>query len=186
MDWHQRLGLCALGLIVFRLYWGIVGSQTARFTKFVKGPKSIAVYLRTMFSGEPYKPSFGHNPMGALSVLALLGCVCVQVTTGLFAVDVDGLESGPLSRFVEFDTGRLFAEIHERTFDVMLWLIGLHIVAVIGYLVLLKANILIPMITGRRTTQEQAAEMPGMVVPFGKIALGFLLSLSVVYLIASA
>jgi len=186
MDWHQRFGLCALGLIVFRLYWGVVGSYTARFTSFVKGPKSVVVYLRSIFSGGPYMPSFGHNPIGALSVLALLGSVCVQVTTGLFAVDVDGLESGPLSRFVEFDTGRLFAEIHELTFDVMLWLIGLHVLAVIGYVVLLKANILVPMITGRRAEENQEVERPHVSVSLMKVAVGILLSCAVVYFIANA
>ncbi len=186
MDWHQRFGLWALGLIVFRLYWGVVGSYTARFSSFVKGPKSVVIYLRSIFSGGPYKPSFGHNPIGALSVLALLGSVCVQVTTGLFAVDVDGLESGPLSRFVEFDTGRLFAEIHELTFDVMLWLVGLHVLAVIGYVVLLNANILVPMITGRRAEENQEVERPHVSVSLMKVAVGILLSCAVVYFIANA
>ena len=76
----------------------------------------------------------GHNPLGALSVLALLGLLLAQIVLGLFAVDVDGIESGPLSTYVSFDTGRVAAEWHEAVFDVLLWLIGLHVAAVLFYL----------------------------------------------------
>ncbi|HSV28809.1 MAG TPA: cytochrome b/b6 domain-containing protein, partial [Candidatus Omnitrophota bacterium] len=66
LDLHMLLGKAALALIVFRLAWGVAGSRTARFTDFVKGPRAIAEYLR-----RPYAV-VGHNPLGALSVLALL------------------------------------------------------------------------------------------------------------------
>src|SRR5262249_5537036 len=91
MDLHRYSGYTILGLLVFRLYWGIAGSETARFANFVKGPRAVADYLRSKTK------SIGHNPLGALSVVALLTLLVAQVALGLFSVDVDGLESGPLS-----------------------------------------------------------------------------------------
>ena len=92
----------------------------------------------------------GHNPLGALSVLVLLGLLLTQIVLGLFAVDVDGIESGPLSTYVSFDTGRVAAEWHEALFDVLLWLIGLHVAAVLFYLLYKKENLVGTMLHGMR------------------------------------
>ncbi|WP_084399080.1 cytochrome b/b6 domain-containing protein [Henriciella aquimarina] len=157
MAWHARLGLTLLGLLVFRLYWGVFGSPTARFSSFVKGPSAILAYARSSLR-RPYVPSTGHNPLGALSVVALLGLLVAQVSFGLFAVDVDGLESGPLSSLVDFKTGRQFAEWHEFTFELLLWMIGLHVLAVLGYWLVLKTNLVRPMVTGRRPAETATPE----------------------------
>ena len=82
---------------------------------------------------------FGHNPMGTLSVIAILAALFVQVGTGLFAVDVDGLESGPLATLVSFEAGRQAAEIHEVSFNILLGLIGLHVAAIVTYLIFFLA-----------------------------------------------
>ncbi|MES1262768.1 MAG: cytochrome b/b6 domain-containing protein, partial [Peristeroidobacter soli] len=108
LEWHRWSGYALLALVSFRLYWGFVGSSTARFRNFVRGPRAIAAYLR-----DGNGTSIGHNPLGALSVLALLGLLLAQIVLGLFAVDVDGIESGPLSLYVSFETGRACAEWHE-------------------------------------------------------------------------
>jgi cytochrome b len=93
----------------------------------------------------------GHNPLGALSVLALLGLLLTQIVLGLFAVDVDGIESGPLSTYVSFDTGRSAAEWHDSLFDALLWLIGLHVAAVLFYLLYRKENLVGAMLHGTRS-----------------------------------
>ena len=78
MEWHGRVGLAILGLIVFRIIWGFVGSTYARFCTFIRGPQAIKAYLKGEWHG------LGHNPLGALSVLGILATVGLQVGTGLF------------------------------------------------------------------------------------------------------
>ncbi len=146
LEWHRYSGYALLGLLVFRVYWGFFGSETARFGNFVKGPRAIWSYVR----GAPDDRTPGHNPLGAWSVILLLLLLITQVTLGLFAVDVDGIESGPLSHLVSFDTGRECAKIHETVFNVLLALIGLHIAAVLYYLLFRRRNLIAAMIHGKR------------------------------------
>jgi cytochrome b len=149
MDWHRWSGYAVLGLLAFRLAWGVVGSASARFSQFVKGPGTTLAYLRTL-PGRAAGEVTGHNPLGALSVLAILAVLAVQVTTGHFAVDVDAIEAGPLSDRVDFDTGRLFAKWHHWSFTALQVLVVLHLAAVAFYLVYKGADLVGPMVTGRR------------------------------------
>jgi len=145
MDWHRYSGYALLAISTFRVYWGFFGSSTARFSQFVRGPRAVVSYLKGRWAVMP-----GHNPLGALSVLVLLGLLFSQIVLGLFAVDVDGIESGPLSTYVSFDTGRAAAEWHEELFDALLWLIGLHVAAVLFYLLYKKENLVGTMLHGMR------------------------------------
>jgi cytochrome b len=146
MSYHRYSGYGLLGVLIFRLYWGVFGGTTARFAHFVKGPRAIWQYLRS--KARHVTP--GHNPLGALSVVALLALLLGQVTLGLLSVDVDGIESGPLSRWVSFETGRECARWHRLGFDVLRGLILLHVVAVVFYWVVKHDNLMSPMITGRK------------------------------------
>ncbi|MCX7283557.1 MAG: cytochrome b/b6 domain-containing protein [Novosphingobium sp.] len=152
LDWHLISGIGILALLVFRLMWGVVGSSTARFASFLRGPASIANYVRGKTSPLP-----GHNPLGGWSVVAMLAVLALQVGTGLLAVDVDGIESGPLSYLVEFDQGRTAARIHEISFNAVLGLIALHVLTILFYLVVRRRNLIGPMITGRAHAPEPAA-----------------------------
>jgi cytochrome b len=145
LEWHRWSGYGLLGLVLFRLYWGFFGSSTARFTRFVRGPRAVLAYVRGAWQTVP-----GHNPLGALSVVALLALLATQIVLGLFAVDVDGIESGPLSEFVDFDTGRTAAEWHGALFDLLLWLIALHIAAILYYGLAKKQNLAAAMLHGER------------------------------------
>lgn len=145
LEFHRYSGYSLLALLVFRLYWGFVGSSSARFNQFIKGPSSIFRYVRGGSS-----ESLGHNPLGALSVVALLLLLLTQITLGLFAVDVDGLESGPLSHWVSFEAGRACAEWHDTVFDILVWVIGLHVAAVLFYVVFKKQNLITAMLHGYR------------------------------------
>lgn len=158
MDWHRRLGLTMFTLILFRLIWGIVGTWTARFVPMVRRLGSLPGYIRDLLARR-HKPSFGHSPIGTLSVFALLGGLSVQVGTGLFSVDVDGLESGPLAILISFSTGRDLADIHELNFDILIILVALHILAIAFYQFVLKANLVRPMVTGRRSDIEPLSEI---------------------------
>ena len=150
MQWHYYSGLTVCALLIFRLLWGVFGTSTARFGQFVKGVGPVVAYLKN----EPGTSAVGHNPLGGWAVIAMLAALVTQVVTGLFAVDVDGLESGPLSYMVEFEQGRLMANIHELSFNLLLVLIAIHIGAILFYLLIRKSNLVIPMITGTRMAAD--------------------------------
>lgn len=154
LDWHERIGMAILGLLVFRLVWGFVGSSTARFAGFVRGPAAILDYLRGR-SGFV----LGHNPLGALSVLALLTLVGAEVGLGLFASDEDGFLSGPLAAFVSEDMAETLTGLHEDLFDWLLVLIGLHVAAIAFYLLVKRDNLVAPMLGGRRSAPEGTPPM---------------------------
>jgi cytochrome b len=183
MDWHLLSGLTILALILFRLLWGIFGSSTARFAMFVKGPRAIIAYLRPGDGEAPVLPP-GHNPLGGWSVIALLAVLSGQVTTGLFAVDVDGIESGPLSYLVDFDTGRLFSKIHEYCFNGMLVLSGLHITAIAFYLLVRRRNLTVGMITGKQRAAEGETE-DAIAAPAWRFAVAAAAAAGIAYWIGS-
>jgi cytochrome b len=145
LEWHRWSGYTLLGLLVFRIYWGFLGSSTARFGGFVRGPRAVLEYLR-----GSWKVTAGHNPLGSWSVVALIALLLAQVSLGLFAVDVDGIESGPLSMYVDFDTGRTAAKLHEVLFNVLMAVISVHILAVLFYVFFRKENLVGAMLTGAR------------------------------------
>ena len=143
MDWHRLSGLTVTALIIFRLIWGLIGGSTARFASFVRAPQHVIAHLRGQ-GGE----HAGHNPLGGYSVIALLLLIVVQVGTGLFAVDTDGLESGPLSYLVSFEEGRIASGVHEIAFALLQLLIVVHIAAILFYRFVKRRNLVKPMITG--------------------------------------
>ncbi|OYV29048.1 MAG: hypothetical protein B7Z82_01280, partial [Halothiobacillus sp. 20-54-6] len=146
---HMVIGYTLIGLIVFRVLWGIWGSDTARFRHFIKGPGSITSYLR--------KPdttvALGHNPLGALSVLALLLVIIIQLGTGLFASD-QIYNQGPLSDYASDKMVDLLTGIHEINFYVLLGLIGLHLAAIAFYQFKKHEPLVLAMITGKRVIKE--------------------------------
>jgi cytochrome b len=151
-DWHIWSGCAILTLLIFRLLWGFVGSSTARFASFVRGPRAVADHLRGRWSG------IGHTPLGALSVLAIFLAVIVQVGLGLISQDEDGLYLGPLSRLVSSDTSDKARDLHELWFNVVLALIVLHVAAIIFYR-FRGQHLTKPMITGRAVLNPGAQPM---------------------------
>ena len=154
-DWHIWSGCAILTLLIFRLLWGFVGSSTARFSTFVRGPRAIAGYWRGTWRG------IGHNPLGALSVLALLAAVAVQVGLGLFSEDEDGLYMGPLAQLISVDASDKARDLHETWFNVILVLIALHLIAILYYRARGR-KLTLPMITGRAELEPGTEAMrPG-------------------------
>jgi len=153
--WHIWSGCAILTLLIFRLLWGFVGSSTARFSNFVRGPGTVRTYLRGGWS------EIGHNPLGALSVLVLLLAVAVQVGLGLISQDEDGIYLGPLARLVSSDTSDQARDIHELWFYVILALIVVHVAAIVVYRLRGK-GLTLPMITGRAAVEPGTEPMkPG-------------------------
>lgn len=148
MDYHFLFGYAIVALLIFRLIWGIAGPRHARFAHFLRGPRSVYGYLR----GKAV-PSAGHSPLGALSVVAMLAAITVQVVTGLFAND--GIMSeGPLVSQVSNATSDRLTGIHHLNETVLLALIGLHIAAIVWYAVVRKQRLIGPMITGDKTIKD--------------------------------
>ncbi len=168
IDWHIWSGIAILTLLVFRLLWGLFGSSTARFASFVRGPRAVLDYLRDNSSWRVA----GHTPLGALSVVALLVAIAVQVSLGLVSVDEDGFNQGPLAHLVSLEASEEARDLHEDFFVILLALIGLHIAAVLFYRAVLGSKLTGAMITGRSALEPGVEPMrPGR----GWIAIGCLL-----------
>lgn len=145
-DWmalHGQAGLAIVGLVTFRLVWGLVGSTHARFASFLPTPGRIKAYLNGRWS------SHGHNPLGALSVLALLGLLVAQAGTGLVSNDEIAF-TGPLASTIDEALSIRLTGLHHTLGDVLLWLIGLHVLAILVYLTVKRNNLIKPMVTGYR------------------------------------
>jgi len=155
MQWHERFGLMVVALLSFRLVWGLVGTTHARFSSFVRGPATIRRYLRGQWHG------LGHNPLGGWSVLALIGLFGFQAGTGLFATD-DIAFNGPLYTAVSSDWSERLSSWHRMTEWGLYGLVALHVLAIIFYRVVRRDNLVLPMITGRKTVSDEglAAEEP--------------------------
>ena len=148
MDWHQTFGLSVLGLLIFRVIWGSVGPAYARFGHFLRSPGATMRYVKALLSGrEPHYLS--HNPLGALAVIGLLGLVGFQVISGLFATD-DVLFEGPLFPMVSYDTSLLLTELHEISFNVLLGIVGLHVLAVLFHQFVKNESLLQGMVIGNK------------------------------------
>lgn len=161
MQWHMRCGYAVLTLLLFRLLWGLVGSGSARFGSFLHGPRAVLAYARAWFSRQP-QHYLGHNPLGGWMVIVLLLLVGVQAGTGLFAND-HIFNEGPLARLVSGDTSNLLTAIHKLNFNLLLAAVGLHVTAVLLYL-LRGENLLRAMFNGRKPAGDYL-DRPGPLAP---------------------
>jgi cytochrome b len=155
---HRYSGYALLGLLVFRFYWAFVGGATARLFSRLRGPRALIAYAKGLASRQSSREGgeIGLNPLGAWSALALLVLLSAQTGLGLFAVDVDGIESGPLSHLVSFEVGRSFAAWHEKCFDALLAFLTAHIGAVLFHVFYKRDNLVAPMISGVRLASHDA------------------------------
>ena len=152
-DIHIPAGQALLVLVAARVLWGFAGSTSSRFRAFIRPVREIAAYLPTLLRREPDGRA-GHNPLGGLSVVAMLLVLAAQASLGLFAVDVDGLNDGPLSFLVSYDAAREAAELHAMVVDGLLILVGLHLAAVLFHLLYKRENLTGTMLTGRGRLAE--------------------------------
>src|SRR5690606_10917300 len=126
MDWHFRAGYAVLALLAFRILWGLFGPRYARFSGFLRGPSSIISYLR----GSSDSHGLGHNPLGGLSVIALLLGVLAQAMSGMFAND-DIVNEGPLVRYISKELSDQITGLHkDLIFWVLVALVVLHLLAI--------------------------------------------------------
>ncbi len=144
---HRWFGITLVGLLTFRLVWGFIGPETARFSSFLAGPKTAIRYLQGHWQGV------GHNPLGGYSILAMLLLFGFQVTSGLFSNDDIAFE-GPLFAILDKDTSDWITGWHTSTFELMIGLILLHLSAILYYSVIQRQTLIKPMFTGRLKLTE--------------------------------
>ncbi|UAW98451.1 cytochrome b/b6 domain-containing protein [Halopseudomonas nanhaiensis] len=168
MHWHLRFGLAVIGLLGFRLVWGICGPSEARFTRFAATPQRLAAQWRGDWHGA------GHTPLGSLSVLAMLALFTFQSVTGLFATD-DVAVSGPWADAVFSPFSRLSSGWHRSTEELLYALIGVHVLAVVWYQLRGK-RLAGAMLHGRKIVFDAAAPP----APASRRALALALSVGVI------
>jgi cytochrome b len=154
LTWHLWSGYAILTLVLFRLVWGFVGSSTARFSSFVRGPGAVAEYLRTL-GHRKVSGHAGHNALGGWSVVLLILAIAVQAATGLFAND-DIMTEGPLVRHVSKSVSDFLTTVHHYNFWVLLGLAGVHVAAVAFYLLYKSENLVAAMVTGVKIVASPA------------------------------
>jgi cytochrome b len=151
--WHRRFGYAVLVLAAFRVVWGFVGTRHARFGSFLRGPRAIMEYLRGRTGALPV----GHNPLGALGVVALLGVLIVQGSTGVFAND-EIMNAGPFYGWIDPALSNRITTLHRLSSDAMLVLIALHVLAVAWHVLGQRQPLLRAMVTGRKAAQYVPSE----------------------------
>jgi cytochrome b len=156
MQWHAYFGYSVLILLIFRITWGFMGSTHARFSSFFPNREQILNYL------QGKAPSvLGHNPLGSVSVFALLLVLSVQVFTGLF-VDDEIAFQGPLAKYVSGSTVSLLSKVHYWNHWLIYAVITIHIAAIIYYQKFKGEDLITPMISGDKEIDpsEEASYLP--------------------------
>ena len=141
MQWHFRFGYVVIGLLVFRIIWGFVGPRHARFSNFIPGPSRLFAYLSHGLDRNSL-PTIGHNPAGAIMVIVLILMVGTQAFSGLFTSD-DIVWAGPYNPAVSAAFAEKMGALHHLNYKLLLWVIGLHIVAILFY-AFYKRQMLVP------------------------------------------
>jgi cytochrome b len=160
-QWHLWFGQAAVGLLIFRIVWGLVGPRNARFTSFLPRPSRLVAYLKTLPRRDATETA-GHNPLGAIAVVVVLAVVLVQAGSGLFISD-DILYEGPWFVAVGKDTAGLASTIHHRLAWPVGVLLGLHIAAILFYRLYKGQRLTRAMITGRKPADRvpESDAIPG-------------------------
>ncbi|WP_334039346.1 cytochrome b/b6 domain-containing protein [Alteromonas macleodii] len=148
VQWHFYIGYFTLFLIVFRIIWGFVGTQHAKFSSFITGPRKVFNYIKTLFNRHS-EPAIGHNPLGGWFVVVMLVLLAIQAVSGLFMTD-DIFLDGPYRQLAGEETLALMNTLHHLAFDVLLYVIALHIGAVIFYSVYKKQKLVPAMVHGNK------------------------------------
>lgn len=151
LDAHVLIGYFLIGLLVFRILWGFIGTQYSRFRSFIFSPTETMDYARAIRTGHPAH-YYGHNPAGALMVFGLLVLLAAIFASGLVTLAVIDFD-GPLlflANQVSDDTSYFFRHAHDFFVDVALLMIPLHLLGVISGSIQHKENLAKSMVTGMK------------------------------------
>lgn len=132
---HVTFGYTLGALLLFRLFWGVAGTQHARFTSFVRGPGAVLRYVKAMVSGLP-EHHIGHNPLGAVAIVLMMGLGVAQLVSGWAVYNELG--------------GEWLAQLHELSANTMLVVVAVHIAGVLGTSYVQRENLARAMVTGMK------------------------------------
>ncbi len=152
MIWHGWIGDALLALLIFRALWGVFGSETARFSRFLASPRTVAQHLKYVLLREPDR-QVGHNPAGGWMVLFLLVLLLAETLSGLYVAN-DIADVGPLTAIVPAPLADAIDAAHAVLWDVLLAAIAAHVLAIAAYAAVKGQNLLRPMITGTKILPE--------------------------------
>lgn len=147
MTLHFYFGYAVVALLVLRIIWGFVGPETARFSNFVRGPATVVQYARKVGKREPSLWP-GHNPLGALAVIAILLVLIWQVGSGLISDPEDFVNVGPFAATVGSDVATAAVGWHSLGANLILVLVILHVAVIMFYRIWKNEDLIRPMITG--------------------------------------
>jgi len=150
-QYHVWCGYVVLVLILFRIFWGMVGTRHARFASFVRGPQATLRYATKLLRGRDEHYA-GHNPLGAWMIVTLLSMLGIQALLGLFADD-EIFNTGPLSGYVGHDVSLRLTSMHRTIFYWIIGAIAIHILAVLAHSSFKQVNLVKAMMTGRKPAQ---------------------------------
>jgi cytochrome b len=155
MGWHVAAGTTLLGLVLFRLFWGVAGSETARFARFLAGPRAAMSHLRALFVREA-DHEVGHNPAGGWMVVVLLALLLIECLTGVFANN-DVADQGPFTDITPAWLMNLVTDLHVILFRVLVGAVVLHLAAIAFYAAAKGQNLARAMVTGRKLLPGEVA-----------------------------
>ncbi|MBT5075154.1 MAG: hypothetical protein HOM66_00695 [Rhodospirillales bacterium] len=175
---HIISGICVLGMVVFRLIWGIIGSRHALFADFVKGWPTVRAYGKSLLS---FKPPYhvGHNPVGGWMIVGLLLMLAFTALNGLFVSD-DGYV-GPLAGLISPGLSHAMGEFHEGTAVFLLFLVGFHIVGVVVHGLMSGENLPRAMWTGDKNIPAGIEASSIASVGWWRVVVAVCLSLAAVW-----
>lgn len=182
-QYHMWLGYWMLGLLTFRLIWGVVGTRHSRFTSFIPTPKSVMRYGRDLVTGQASE-TVGHNPVGSLMVFLMLALLVTQVVSGLF-VDDDIFYAGPFAYSVSGKTNDFFEGLHHDVVDWIVVLAVLHIAAALYHTLRLKEPLIRAMFTGKKRAAVVPASEAIKTSALIRAVLVILVAVVVVYVIVT-
>jgi cytochrome b len=181
LTWHIWNGYVILVLIVFRVLWGFVGSSTARFGSFLCWPWTSVRYGLDFVRRRP-RHFLGHNPLGSLAVMAMLGLIALQGVLGLFSYDDhDSIAGGPLAGRVSEETVAAMTAWHLWLFYLILAVIAVHVAANLLYLVWRGENLITPMITGRKAAKPFEDQLEARIAPAWRAVLCLAVAAGIVF-----
>ena len=147
IDWHAKTGYFVLGLVIFRVLWGLVGTFHARFVNFIPSFASLKHYSTNSVKTP------GHNPLGALMVIAMLVILLVQAVSGLFISD-DIFTQGPYFGVLDKEWENTMNWLHHNNITLLWFAIAFHVAAIVFYRVKKKHNLVKPMLTGKKSAED--------------------------------
>ena len=168
--WHMRSGYAILALVTFRLIWGFVGGEYARYGSFLAGPIRAVKFAKGLLS-KTQQHVIGHNPVGGWMVIVLLLMLATQAMLGLFSND-EIATTGPLARYVSDETSITLMGRHRTIGNILLALVGIHIAAVLFHVLIKKEGLIRAMFSGKKdlpprlASEAQAARKASLATGF--------------------